>query len=117
MAACSCLLLLGCTPATQARVDSFDFSTLPPVRPASAPLHTPRYPRTAGRPPPPRRRWPCSRDRHEPECPCDTLCRTERRSENRAIPSLLRVTPSAISEHLPELLGSSPIPFPRRLLR
>src|SRR6266404_7334971 len=45
-----------------------------------------------------------------PECPCGTPCRTEHRSENSAIPSLCRATPSATSEHLVELLGSSPIP-------
>src|SRR5882724_6368334 len=39
-----------------------------------------------------------------------TPCRTERRSEIWAIPSLCRATPSATSEHLVELLGSSPIP-------
>jgi len=39
-----------------------------------------------------------------------TPCRTEHRSESWAIPSLCRATPSATSEHLVELLGSSPIP-------
>src|SRR6267143_104634 len=39
-----------------------------------------------------------------------TPCRTGHRSENWAIPSLCRATPSAPSEHLVELLGSSPIP-------
>src|SRR6266478_7790935 len=37
-------------------------------------------------------------------------CRTEHRSESWAIPSLCHATPSATSEHLVELLGSSPIP-------
>jgi hypothetical protein len=36
--------------------------------------------------------------------------RFEHRSESWAIPSLCRATPSATSEHLVELLGSSPIP-------
>src|SRR6266404_1758342 len=45
-----------------------------------------------------------------PECPCGTPCRTEHKSENSTIPSLCRATPSATSEHLVELLGSSPIP-------
>src|SRR5438046_9537442 len=45
-----------------------------------------------------------------PTHPLGTPCRTERRSENWAIPSLCRATPSATSEHLVELLGSSPIP-------
>src|SRR5258708_12532190 len=39
-----------------------------------------------------------------------TPCRTGHRSESWAIPSLCRATPSATSEHLVELLGSSPIP-------
>src|SRR5713226_7903275 len=45
-----------------------------------------------------------------PECPCGTPCRTEHKSENSTIPSLCRATPSATSERLMELLGSSPIP-------
>src|SRR4029077_16880549 len=32
-------------------------------------------------------------------------CRTERRSDTRPVPSLSRVTPSAVSEHFSELLG------------
>src|SRR6478672_2864112 len=32
-------------------------------------------------------------------------CRTGRRSDSRLPPSLLRVTPSAVSEHFSELLG------------
>jgi hypothetical protein len=39
-----------------------------------------------------------------------TPCRTAHRSETWAIPSPCRATPSATSEHLVELLGSSPIP-------
>src|SRR6516162_9552670 len=39
-----------------------------------------------------------------------TSCRTASRSDSWAIPSLLRVTPSATSERLLGLLGSSPIP-------
>src|SRR4029077_8663915 len=39
-----------------------------------------------------------------------TPCRTGHRSESWAIPSLCHATPSATSEHLVELLGSSPIP-------
>ena len=38
-------------------------------------------------------------------------CRTRRRSDTRLPSSLSRVTPSAVSEHLPELLGC-PIPAP-----
>ena len=45
-----------------------------------------------------------------PEHLLDTPCRTRHRSEIWAIPSLCRATPSATSEHLVELLGSSPIP-------
>jgi hypothetical protein len=39
-----------------------------------------------------------------------TPCRTARRNGSWAIPSLCRATPSAISEHLMGLFGSSPIP-------
>src|SRR5262249_11804336 len=39
-------------------------------------------------------------------------CRTGRRSDNRLLPSLSRVTPSAASEHFSELLGC---PIPRSL--
>src|SRR5438105_12399888 len=62
------------------------------------------------------RRWLCSTRRRKPEHPCDTPCRTARRIESWAIPSLLRATPSATSEHLLGLLGSSPIPPSSSLL-
>src|SRR5208283_4032900 len=39
-----------------------------------------------------------------------TPCRTEHRNESWAISSLCRATPSATSDYLVELLGSSPIP-------
>jgi hypothetical protein len=45
-----------------------------------------------------------------PERLAGTPCRTAHRSGSRALPSLLRVTRSATSEHLLGLLGSSPIP-------
>jgi hypothetical protein len=40
----------------------------------------------------------------------DTPCRTARRTESQALPSLSRVTRSATSEYSLGLLGSSPIP-------
>jgi hypothetical protein len=49
--------------------------------------------------------WPST-----PAAPRFALQHSERRSENWAIPSLCRATPSATSEHFVELLGSSPIP-------
>src|ERR1019366_9296240 len=54
--------------------------------------------------------------RHTPECLSDTPCRTVHGNEGRAIPSLLRATPSATSERLMELLGSSPIHRPLSLV-
>src|SRR5215831_36942 len=54
--------------------------------------------------------WPRNVRRHGPEHPSDTPCRTAHENESWAIPSLLRVTLSATSEHSVELLGSSPIP-------
>jgi hypothetical protein len=52
----------------------------------------------------------CSIHRRMPSRLLGTPCRTGHRSETWAIPSLCRATPSATSEHLVELLGSSPIP-------
>src|SRR6266404_799827 len=48
--------------------------------------------------------------------PLGTPCRSEHRSESCAIPSLCRATPSATSEHLVELLGSSQSLGPSLLL-
>src|SRR5208283_4505315 len=56
------------------------------------------------------RHWRCNIHRRKPKRLLGTPCRTEHRSEIEAIPSLYRATPSATSEHLVELLGSSPIP-------
>ena len=52
----------------------------------------------------------CNTHRRMPSRLLGTPCHTEHRSESWAIPSLCRATPSATSEHLVELLGSSPIP-------
>jgi hypothetical protein len=52
----------------------------------------------------------CNIHRRRPSRLLGTPCRTEHRSETWAIPSLCRATPSATSERLVELLGSSPIP-------
>src|SRR6266700_7526470 len=52
----------------------------------------------------------CNIHRRRPSHLLGAPCRTEHKSESWAIPSLCRATPSATSEHLVELLGSSPIP-------
>ena len=46
------------------------------------------------------RRWLCSIHRRIPAHLPDTSCHTRHKSENSAIPSLCRATPSATSEHL-----------------
>src|SRR5215831_15715970 len=97
------------TLAGQAAVDRFYFSALAPVRPTTSPLHTPRCPQTFGHLRRLLRHWLCSIRRRKPERLVGASCRTEHRSENWAIPSLCRATPSATSERLVELLGSSPI--------
>src|SRR5207249_7576223 len=51
---------------------------------------------------------PCSsgtEHRRAPGCRREISCRTGRRSDSRLLPSLSRVTPSAASEHVSELLG------------
>src|SRR5215471_3347109 len=98
-------------PAVRAAVDTFYFSALAPVRPTTSPLRTLRCPQTFGHPRLVLRHWLCNSRKRKPTRLVDTPCRTEHRSENWAIPSLCRATPSATSEHLVELLGSSPI-FP-----
>jgi hypothetical protein len=101
---------LGCKPAAQVAVDRFGFSVLASVRPTTVPNRAVRCPRMSVCPLPLLRRWLCNVHRHMPERPSDTPCHTARRNEGRAIPSLLRVTPSATSERLLGLLGSSTIP-------
>ena len=96
-------------PAVRAAVDTFYFSALAPVRPTTSPPRTLRCPRTFGHRRLVLRHWPCNSRKRKPERLVDTPCRTERRSEIWAIPSLCRATPSATSERLVELLGSSPI--------
>jgi hypothetical protein len=81
-----------------------------PVRPTTVPNRAVRCPRMSVCPLPLLRRWLCNVHRHKPERPSGTPCHTPRRNESRGIPSLLRVTPSATSEHLLRWLGSSPIP-------
>src|SRR5689334_14613716 len=96
--------------AGPAVVDKFDSSAPAPVHPASVPPRTLRCPGISGRPLPPLRRCHGSPGRRTPACPCGTPCRTVHRSESRMPPWLLRAAPSATSEHLVGLLGSSPIP-------
>jgi hypothetical protein len=98
-------------------VDRFDFSALASVRPTIVLLRTLRCPRTFGRLLPLLRHWPCSVRKRKPEHPCGTPCRTVRRSESLAIPSLLRVTLSATSEHWLGLLDSRQSLRLRRFLR
>src|SRR5439155_12267182 len=65
----------------------------------------PRHPQTPDRLHPGR---PCSsgtEHRRAPGCRREISCRTGRRSDTRLLPSLSRVTPSAVSEHSSELIG------------
>src|SRR5206468_12307151 len=65
----------------------------------------PRHPQTPDRLHPGR---PCSsgtEHRRAPGCRREISCRTGRKSDSRLLPSLSRVTPSAASEHVSELLG------------
>jgi hypothetical protein len=96
-------------PAARAAVDTFYFSALAPVRPTTSPPHTLRCHRTFGHLRRLLRHWLCSIRMRTPERLVGAPCRTEHRIENWAIPSLCRATPSATSERLVELLGSSPI--------
>ena len=70
-----------------------------------APRHTPRHPRSPDRPHPARPDWSGTGHRHAPGYLRGRSCRTEHRSDSRLQPSLSRVTPSAVSEHFPELIG------------
>src|SRR5262249_4034142 len=88
-----------CTPAARVAVDRFDFSALASVHPTIAPHRTARCPRKFVRPLLPLRHWLHSVRRHGPAQPSDTPCRIPHRNETRVIPSLLRATPSATSEH------------------
>src|SRR5580704_12559568 len=49
--------------------------------------------------------WSGTGHRHAPEYPHGSSCRTRHRSDSQLLPSLSRVTPSAASEHVSELLG------------
>src|SRR5438445_7775121 len=98
------------TLAVPAAVDTFYFSALASVRPTTSSHRTLRCPQTFGRLRLLLRDSLCNSHRRRPSRLLGTPCRTEHRSETWAIPSLYRATPSATSEHLVELLGSSPIP-------
>src|SRR5467141_38214 len=98
------------TPAVRAAVDTFYSSALASVRPTTSSARTLRCPQTFGRLRLLLRDSLCNSHRRMPSRLLGTPCRTEHRSESWAIPSLCRATPSATSEHLVELLGSSPIP-------
>src|SRR6266481_347972 len=76
-----------------------------PVRPATAPPHTLRCPQSPVRPRPVRPCWSGTGHRHVPGCLHGSSCRTGHRSDSQLPPSLSRVTPSAASEHVSELLG------------
>src|SRR5467141_4257244 len=98
------------TPAVRAAVDTFYFSALASVRPTTSSTRTLRCPQMFGRLRLLLRDSLCNIHRRIPKRLLGTPCRTEHRNESWAIPSLCRATPSATSEHLVELLGSSPIP-------
>src|SRR6266404_987783 len=98
------------TPAVRVAVDTFYFSALASVRPTTSSPHTLRCPQTFGRLRLLLRDLLCNIHRRRPSRLLGAPCHTEHRSESWAIPSLCRATPSATSEHLVELLGSSPIP-------
>src|SRR5947207_6702159 len=100
----------GYTPAAPEGVDTFHLSVLPPVRPTIALLRIPRFPQRSGHLLLLLPDWLCSIHRQTPEHLFGTPCHTARRNGGWAIPSLCRATPSATSEHLMGLLGSSPIP-------
>ena len=106
-----------CTPAAQEVVDRFGFSALAPVRPTIALFHTPRCPRRFGHRLLLLRRWLCNVHRRMPKHLSGTPCRTARRNESWAIPSLCRATPSAASEHFLGLLDSRQSLRLRRFLR
>src|ERR1700720_2055606 len=76
-----------------------------PVRPATFQAHTPRWPQSPGHPRPVRPCWSGTGHRHVPGCLHGSSCRTRHRSDSQLLPSLSRVTPSAASEHVSELLG------------
>src|ERR1700730_3302159 len=76
-----------------------------PVRPATAPPHTLRCPQSPVRPRPVRPCWSGTGHRHVPGCLHGSSCRTRHRRDSQLLPSLSRVTPSAASEHVSELLG------------
>src|SRR5712664_4196231 len=97
------------TPAVRAAVDTFYFSALASVRPTTSAPRTLQCPRRSGHLLLLLRHSRCNIHRRRPSRLLGTPCRTGHRSETWAIPSLCRATPSATSEHLVELLGSSPI--------
>src|ERR1700738_3360549 len=76
-----------------------------PVRPATARPHALRCPQSPDRLLLVRPCWSGTGHRHAPGCRRGRSCRTGHRSDNRLLPSLSRVTPSAASEHVSELLG------------
>src|ERR1700747_3087391 len=85
-------------------------SALAPIRPTTSSARTPRCPQMFGCLRLLLRDSLCNIHRRRPSHLLGTPCRTAHRSETWAIPSLCRATPSATSERLVELLGSSPIP-------
>ena len=65
----------------------------------------PRCPQSPDHPRPARPCWSGTEHRHAPGCPRGRSCRTGHRNDSRLLPSLSRATPSAVSEHSPELIG------------
>ena len=84
-----------------------------PVRQATSSRRTSRLPQSPAHPRPVRPCWRGTGSMHETECQSGKSCRTAHRSDTQLATSLSRVTPSAVSERLSELIGC-PIscPFP-----
>src|SRR6266478_2352645 len=76
-----------------------------PVRPATARPDALRCPQSPDRLLLVRPCWSGTGHRHAPGCLRGSSCRTRHRSDSQLLPSLSRVTPSAASEHVSELLG------------
>src|SRR6266478_4234084 len=76
-----------------------------PVQSATARPHTLRCPQSPDRLLLVRPCWSGTGHRHVPGCLHGSSCRTRHRSDSQLLPSLSRVTPSAASEHVSELLG------------
>src|SRR4029077_13633131 len=98
-------------------VDTSASGVLPSVRPAIGLPRTPRCPRTSAHRLPPPRRWRRSTSTHGAARPDGTACRTEHRTDSRALSSLWHATLPPASEPSVKVLGSRQSPGSRRFLR